>query len=138
MPASIEPPGASPAQGSSTQGSSTQGNSTQRNTRRDFFAALVVVTLIGGLVLGKWLFQRFAPRPSEQQCSELLDRYLEHASRQRDPAVDDDDIDAARERSLAEPTRMADVRACQRELTESQVRCGLASPNVDDMERCMQ
>jgi hypothetical protein len=134
MPASTEEPdgGAPRASEPASDGGEAMG------VRRDFLAALTVVTLIVGLVVGKWLVQRFAPRPSEEQCSELLDRYLQHASRQHDPEVDDDDIDTARERSHGQPTRIADVGTCQRELTEAQVRCGLASPNVDDMERCMQ
>jgi len=134
MPASTEQPDSGKPRG----GEPASGGADAVGMRRDFLAAFGVVSLIVGVVVGKWLIQRFAPRPSEQQCSELLDRYLQHASRQYDPEVDDDDIDTARERSRGQATRIADVGTCQRELTEAQVRCGLASPNVDDMERCMQ
>jgi hypothetical protein len=106
--------------------------------RRDLAAAALVVAAIVGFVALRSLYQMVAPRPSQGQCAELLDRYLDHASRARDPRIDRDDIAQATLRAKSEPTRDADLRACLKGLSAAQVECGLSSPNVDEMERCFQ
>lgn len=106
--------------------------------RRDFFAALAVVGALVTLVVGKAVVTRLMPRPTEAQCTALLDRYVEHASRARDPALDDGDIQAAVSRAQTDASRARDLAACERELSASEVECGLRSPNVDEMERCLQ
>lgn len=107
--------------------------------RRDLWLSLAVIALVVGVAAGKQLVQRFGARPSQEACEALLDRYLEHASRQRVPDVDDDDIGRAQAASRERPeARDRDLLACQRELTADQVTCGLAAPNVDELERCVQ
>jgi hypothetical protein len=106
--------------------------------RRDFIAALTVVVAVVLIVAGKFVVERLMPRPSPAQCAALLDRYLEHASRAADPAVDEGDIEATRTRAETDASRYRDLSACERELTRAEVECGLASPNVDEMERCLQ
>jgi hypothetical protein len=101
-------------------------------------AALGVVLALLVVVAGKYALRVFAPRPSAEQCEQLLDRYLEQASRQRSPRADDGDIALAKANARDAPAYLADVSACERRLTASQVECGLHSPNVDDMERCLQ
>ena len=106
--------------------------------RRDMLAAVGVVAALIALVAGKQLVRWLAPHPTDQQCSELLDHYLEQASRQRAPLADEADIAAAQKKAREAPAYLADVAACRRRLTAEQVECGLSSPNVDDLERCLQ
>jgi hypothetical protein len=112
--------------------------SRRRAQRRDLAAALLAVIAIVGFVAMRGLVRLLAPRPTETQCAELVDRYLEHASRARDPQVKDEDIALATERSRTEPARSADLAACRDDLTAAQVECGLKAPNVDELERCLQ
>ncbi len=112
--------------------------SLRSGSRRDLAAAALVVIAIVGFVALKSTLRRLMPRPTEGQCAELLDRYLEQASRARDPRIDADDIAQATQRSRGEPTRSVDLRACREKLSAAQVECGLSSPNVDEMERCLQ
>jgi len=129
-PADAGDPGASPR---------GEGERTRRRAlRRDLAAALLAIGAIVGFVVVQALVRWLAPRPTEAQCAELVDRYLEHASRARDPRVADDDIALATKRSRAEPARSADLKACRDRLSAAQVECGLKSPNVDEMERCLQ
>ena len=104
--------------------------------RRHFLAALAIILAVVGFVVVKALVRAFSPRPSEAQCLALIDRYFEHQSRARDPQLDDADVEAARQRD--DPGRISDVDACTRKLTRAQVECDLGSPNVDELERCLQ
>ena len=105
---------------------------------RDFVAALIVLGLAVAFVAGKRLVHVLSPSPSQEQCAALLDRYVEQASRQKHPEIEDDDIERAQEASIGKPERLADLRSCRDELTRAQVECGLSSPNVDELERCVQ
>jgi hypothetical protein len=106
--------------------------------RWDMVAALVVVVGLVGFVVARTVAQSLAQRPSAEQCGALLDRYLDHASRQHDPNVESDDVARAIRASEGNPTRLADLQRCQSDLTASQVECALDSPNVDELERCVQ
>jgi len=100
-------------------------------------ALLVIAAVVGFIVLGR-LVRVFADQPSEAQCASLLDRYVDHASRQHHPGVDDDDIQRAVEQSQGKAERFDDLASCRDELTARQVECALSSTNVDEMERCVQ
>jgi hypothetical protein len=106
--------------------------------RRAMFAALAVMGAVCGYVAVRRAMHFFAARPTEAECAALLDRYLDQASRQREPDIGADDIARAQERAPEAPTYVADLDACRRRLTAAQVACGLAAPNVDDLERCLQ
>jgi hypothetical protein len=106
--------------------------------RRALFAALVVMGSITGYLAVRRLAHFVAARPTEEQCAALLDRYLEQASRQREPLATDEDIARAKEHAPEAPTYVADLDSCRRRLTAAQVQCGLEAPNVDDLERCLQ
>ncbi len=136
----MSPVSSGPGEGGSAPGQPAPNSELGRRSarRRDLAAAALVVAAIVGFVVLRSLLRIVAPRPSEGQCAELLDRYLEHASRARDPRIDSDDIAQATLRSKGVPTRSADLRACLEKLSAAQVECGLSSPNVDEMERCLQ
>jgi hypothetical protein len=98
---------------------------------------VVVVGVTGAVVLGR-ARRAFAPHASQADCAALVDRYLEHLARQYRP---DDPATAAIEARCAAHARPAwadDVRACQRDLTAAEVACGLAAPDLDALEQCLQ
>jgi hypothetical protein len=110
-----------------------------RPARREFLAGLAIVLGVAGFVASKRIWRSIAASPTAEQCTALLDRYLDHKSRQRDPELDDNDIARAREKARAdEPAYLSDLAACRDQLTAAEVECGIASSNVDDLERCVQ
>lgn len=107
--------------------------------RREFLAGLAIVLGVAGFVAAKRVWRGFAASPTPEQCTALLDRYLDHKSRQRDPELDDNDIARARQKARAdEPAYLSDLAACRDQLTAAEVECGIATSNVDDLERCVQ
>ena len=108
------------------------------NDRRDMAASVFIIALVAGYLGYRAITHVVAEAPTQKQCSQLLDRYLEHASRARDPEVGRGDIDQVRETSLGTPKRVADVRSCISELSKEQVECGLEAHNIDQLEQCVQ
>lgn len=106
--------------------------------RYEMLAGGAVVAVVVALALGGKLLRRLSPRPDAQQCQQLVDRYIDHASRQRQPDADARAIKRAIAASGTQPSRRQDVRACQQELSAEQVGCGLRAPNIDELERCLQ
>ncbi len=106
--------------------------------RYELIAASVVIVLAVGTALGNKLWRRLQPRPEQQQCEQLVDRYIEQASRQLHPDADEQAIKRAVAASARQATRNRDVQACRRDLSAEQVGCGLRAPNIDEMERCLQ
>jgi hypothetical protein len=119
-------------------GTETLPEGSPSTLRRDMVAAVGVILALASVVGVKWAIRFFSARPSDAQCTQLLDRYLEQASRQRSPGVQERDIADAQQMARGAPAYVADLSACKRQLTASQVECGLQSPNVDEMERCLQ
>ena len=106
--------------------------------RHELVASVLVVVALIAVAVFKPIRRALAPSPTEQQCAALVERYLEHAARAMHPDVDEVGIERARAESRGDPMRLADVTSCQQDLTAAQVECGLRSPNVDELERCMQ
>ena len=106
--------------------------------RYELIATVVVVVGVTGVAVGGKLLRRLAPRADEQQCQQLLDRYIEQASRQRHPDIDAQSIQRTINASSGVATRATDVASCRRDLSATQVVCGLAANNIDEMERCLQ
>ncbi len=106
--------------------------------RRHAIAAGTVVAALLLAVLGPRVASRLAPSPTSDQCTRLVDRYLEQAERQKNPEARGDEIAHAVRDAQSSPDRERDVADCRRRLTRAQVECGLAAPNVDELERCVQ
>jgi hypothetical protein len=109
-----------------------------RPARRDALGAVLVVLAVLTAAVATRIVRILSPQPTVTQCEALLDRYVEHASRQHDPAVDDQDIAHAIGSSREEPKRDADVQDCRRRLSAAQVTCALECHDVDAIERCLQ
>jgi hypothetical protein len=106
--------------------------------RRDAAAAVGILLMVVGAVAAQRLIERFGSKPSRAQCERLLEHYLDRASRQHHPGIPDHKVQDAIAAASADPARGPDLRTCEHELTASQVECGLASSNVDELERCLQ
>ena len=106
--------------------------------RYELVAGVVVVAAVLALALGGKLARQLSPRPAEQQCQQLVDHYIQQASRQQHPGADAHAIKRTIAASGSSPRRGRDVGACQQELSAEQVSCGLRAPNIDDLERCLQ
>lgn len=108
------------------------------STRREFFGGAAVVLGVVGAVVGKRALRALSPAPTRAQCEALLSRWLSHASRQHDPAVEDDDVAGAEALARTKPEFVADLDRCQNELTADEVVCGIESTYEDALERCVQ
>ena len=106
--------------------------------RRDAAAALAVVVVVVGAVVSFRAADALAPKPSRAQCEQLHAHYVDRASRQHAPGIDDRAVDEAVAAASSDPGRGPDLIACESELTREQVECGLGKGNVDEIERCLQ
>jgi hypothetical protein len=105
-------------------------------TGADVAATLAILTVLGGAVGGRALLRRFSERPSPEECTALLDRYVELCVRaampQPVPSILADRRAAAR--TLAGERGF--VR-CEADLTRTEVACALQAGSADDLERCL-
>ncbi len=106
--------------------------------RRDLLGGAAVVLGLVGVVSGKRLLRALSAAPTQAQCEALVARWVEHASRQRDPAVDDDDVAAARAAAPSTPEYVADLERCREQLTAEEVACAVEATYLDALERCVQ
>jgi hypothetical protein len=103
---------------------------------------LVATVLIMGGVLGAVLWSnvgdRFAPRPSRTECEALLELWVTHSRKANSPdGTARGEPQATGGKALA-AKRHQSVATCERQLTAVQVDCALGTPNVDELERCLQ
>jgi hypothetical protein len=73
-----------------------------------------------------------------EECTALLDRYVELLVREQDPQAGDAEI--ARQKSLTRDKAAEDssFANCPHELTGRAVHCAMAAPNVDEFEKCLE
>lgn len=109
-----------------------------KRARHHAAAALTVIVLTVGSVAIKRARARLAPRPTAEQCSALVDRFVEQSLRQRDEAKTTEELASAVDRARTAPEHHADAVDCERRLSREQVECALAAGNVDQLERCLQ
>jgi hypothetical protein len=152
MPVSTEPEPQTSDPGSSSSGDDeapspdltpSEATSSERASRREFLGGAGVVVAVTGAVVGqrgwRWLSRvAFGQTPSHDQCEQLLARWLSHASRQRDPLVEERQIDQAEALARQKPQYVVDLARCENELTSDEVACGIEAPNADALERCVQ
>ncbi len=109
--------------------------------RRELFGGAGVVLAVFGVVLGKRAARAISVATrgaTREQCETLLDHWINHASRQQDPLVQDDDIERAEQVARGKPEYLVDLQRCEDELTSAEVACGIGAPNADAFERCVQ
>jgi len=77
-------------------------------------------------------------RATPEECRDLLGHYVTMLVREQNPDLSDHDLEAqvdkTRERAAAEPS----FRDCPRQIDLSELRCAMAAPNVDTLERCIE
>ena len=106
--------------------------------KRDLAAAVAIVTVVVGAAAFRPAWRAIAPRPSADACAALVDRYLVDKSRARFPELGETELERITRSSEASDRRPHDVASCRKELTASQVTCGLDAPDVEALERCMR
>lgn len=106
--------------------------------RRHFLGAMLVIGLVLGAVGWKRLSRVWAEPPSDAECGELVDNYLAHAFWLKAGYLPPSDGADAAYRPPRAAEHDLDVANCRRTLTRSQVTCGVAAPNMDELERCLQ
>jgi len=104
----------------------------------DALASMLIVCLVLGAVLAGLARRQLGARPTRAECVALRLRHVELDARARHPTIHADAI-AAHQRAIEPgPDAARNVAACQQQLTATEVACALGSPNVDELERCLQ
>jgi hypothetical protein len=108
--------------------------------RADMLATLAIVAATGLAVGGPALVRRLSAHPSQEQCAELLDRYVEHIAHAVDPKPSASAL--AERRALARDTRelvtsSAAFSRCVSDLTLDEVDCAMKAGGADAFERCL-
>jgi hypothetical protein len=112
--------------------------SRSRASRAEVLATLAIVVGLGAFVALRSAGKTLAPHPSRDECSALLDRYVDHLAHAAEPKP------AAS--TIAERTRVARSRAekdpefatCAEALTREQAACAMNANDADQFERCLQ
>lgn len=109
-----------------------------RASRAEVLATLAIVVGFGAFVALRGAMRALAPHPTHDECSALLDRYVEHLAHAAEPKP------AAS--TIAERTRIARSKAksdpefatCTRSLTSAQADCAMGAHDADEFERCLE
>lgn len=109
-----------------------------RSRRGDFLISAGIVLVVVGAVAGPSWARCHAQRPSRAQCVALLDRWVEHSIRAREPEVKPEVVTDRLRRLIDNERRSTNLSLCERELAVAEVECALDAPNVDELERCLQ
>jgi hypothetical protein len=73
-----------------------------------------------------------------EECSALLDRYVELLVRERDPTVSEIDLSSKKEQAREKAAHDEAFAACPKEVGGRAMRCAMAAPNVDEFEKCLE
>ncbi len=106
--------------------------------RRHAAGAATVIALTVGAVATKRTLAYFAASPTLEQCHTLVDRYVEQSLRKRDETIQPSHLAAAVAQARTTYEHEQDAQECSLHLTRAQVECAAASPDVDQLERCLQ
>ncbi len=72
------------------------------------------------------------------ECSALLDRYVELLVREQDPKASDDEIAKQKGLTREKASHDASFASCPKEVTSRSLGCAMASPNVNEFEKCLE
>ena len=113
-------------------------NPSPTTLRREAIAVAAIILSVVGFIVVKRARRALDESPTESQCSQLVDRHLEQAARQRYPEANARALAKALASARVSSPRAEDVLRCRQRLSPAQVACGLQAPNVDALERCLQ
>lgn len=77
-------------------------------------------------------------RASLDDCRSLLDRYVELVVREQDPRVSESVLERQKELTREKARTDASFADCPREVTQRELRCAMAAPNLDEFEKCLE
>jgi hypothetical protein len=105
---------------------------------RNGVASLLVMAFVVLAALTPRLLAQLGPRPSPEQCSSLVSRFVAHESRARNHRLREDVVQEQLGSLEARPILERQLASCEKALVPAQVECALGAPNVDELERCLQ
>jgi hypothetical protein len=73
-----------------------------------------------------------------EECSALLDRYVELLVRQQDPKAPDTEIAMQKERTRAKAQTEPAFASCPQEVPAKSAHCAMSAVNVDEFEKCLE
>jgi hypothetical protein len=109
-----------------------------RASRTEVLATLALLGVAVGFVVWRAAGHHLAAHPSEEQCTELLDRYVEHLVRANDPKPAASFIAERRALARVKAADSPEFARCTRVLTADQAECAMRANNADEFERCTQ
>lgn len=106
--------------------------------RRDVLATIAIAAVITAIVAGRAIMRKLGPHPSVAQCTELLDRYVEHVTKAADPTISAEALASARVTVRAKVEEEGDLARCTTALTADEVDCAMKAHGADELERCLE
>lgn len=106
--------------------------------RREALAMSLIIMAFVGFLAYRPIHDALVASPSEQACARLIERYWGHSAAIKHPELSARKLVEAKRAARAKPAYFADMENCRDRLTAEQARCGIASVNLDALERCLQ
>jgi len=78
-----------------------------------------------------------APRPSERECRDLLDRYTVLLLRAQEPRMPADELDHRRGQAQLRLGARPELARCGDRVSRRAYQCAMRATSSDDIERCL-
>jgi hypothetical protein len=117
---------------------SAESSSPGPSSRREVLAIIAIVVGLALFMAARSVIRFFSAHPTSEQCSALLDRYVEHLAHAAEPSPVPSAVQDARVRAREKAERDPEFVACTDALTRAQADCAMAAHNADEFERCLQ
>jgi hypothetical protein len=101
-------------------------------------ATFAIVLGLALVLVGQSAKRFFSAHPTSDQCSALLDRYVEHLAHAAEPSPSPSAIQESRDRARARAEHDPEFVTCSARLTREEVDCAMAAHNADEVERCLE
>lgn len=74
---------------------------------------------------------------THEECDQLLDKYTELLTRERNREVTEEELIRVRQAARDKAAGSREFTKCGSKLSRRQYACAMRAPTVDDIERCM-
>jgi hypothetical protein len=100
-------------------------------------ATVAIVGVIAALVLMGPVRRLLAEHPTAEECTTLLDRYVEHTMHAADPSASSTDLASRKAQARALAASDPKFARCTSAITRKEADCALHANNADEFERCL-
>ncbi|HVK71491.1 MAG TPA: hypothetical protein VM694_43860 [Polyangium sp.] len=106
-------------------------------SRAEVVATIGIVLLVVGFVVSKPVRRSFSAHPSQDTCTALLDRYVEHIVHAIDEKPPASEIVTRKAQARTLASTDPKFASCPTYLTVDEAECAMRANNADEFERCL-